>query len=932
MSGWDNTDGWAAKGDEPAKDPVVADFDAADANAADAGAADTGTTDFGGADAGGDDRACRICNETGHLARECPQKPEGFGKCFNCGEEGHNKAECTNPRVFSGKCRHCEKEGHPARDCPDKPAVVCRNCQQEGHMTAECTNNKVFDLTGIAELPIEEAWEELVKTAKEAVETRDLDDFRDAVKVYKKAVGEVTYEELERSFRANDIGIYIIATVPKPGALFDTHTLVNLAGKRDCQFQVGYFLKKAPRTAMLAPLWPKSDAENLERLKNAGVPYERGIPKCLRCKGNFILDGDRLLSNATIVKKKGIVFAIARKPASAALLAAIANSLVTPQPSVRNLVLPKEWSLDTLPRIVPTPPGDRVAVTAGHMAKECDKPKNPANTKCRNCEEMGHFSKDCPKPKDWSKVKCNWDIHPSAALKPTPMAMLQQAIPVMMTVVSALLLVETGKVQMEPTLEPQLLPVDGKILTPLRQPRAALLQVVDAVHAAISSDLKGPDHTVVFKKGSDTFIWRVKLTARCHCTNMFGKSRYLGLVGTKLNVAIGLIAGLDFFFGNGLNTSTVPTWQSECSKSHRRGQLVMVEGALITGGICFSYWLDFGFSFLDPNSIAWRFPVGFQIFFALVILGFVLELPESPRWLVLKGREDEALNVLAALSDLPSDDPYVWEEFQAIKDTVLENQKSGGLRDLITYYAATIYQNEIQLDPLTSRILAACNGTEYFMASWIAVFTIEKFGRRQLMLFGAAGMSFSMVILAIVNYLGGKGPGIVAALFLFIFNTFFAIGWLGMTWLYPAEIVPLRIRAPANAFSTTANWIFNFMGIGSLEIMIQPLSVIHSNAFIFPVVYFFYPETAYRSLEEMDTIFRKCRSVFTVVKIAKEEPRRYGKSGELLIRYEETEEHRQRQASVGAGVGTEKLRREEAEHIDHANPDYRAENGTAKQG
>lgn len=114
--------------------------------------------------------------------------------------------------------------------------------------------------------------------------------------------------------------------------------------------------------------------------------------------------------------------------------------------------------------------------------------------------------------------------------------------------------------------------------------------------------------------------------------------------------------------------------------------------------------------------------------------------------------------------------------------------------------------------------------------------------------------------------------------------------------------------------------------------MIPPLSVIRSNAFIFPVVYFFYPETAYRSLEEMDTIFRKCRSVLTVVKIAKEEPQRYGKSGELLIHYEETEEHRQRQASVGAGIGTEKPRREAVEHIDHANPDYSAENGTAKQG
>ncbi|KAL8720294.1 MAG: hypothetical protein Q9225_002832 [Loekoesia sp. 1 TL-2023] len=247
----------------------------------------------------------------------------------------------------------------------------------------------------------------------------------------------------------------------------------------------------------------------------------------------------------------------------------------------------------------------------------------------------------------------------------------------------------------------------------------------------------------------------------------------------------------------------------------------MVEGALITGGVCFSYWLDFGFSFLDPNSVAWRFPIAFQIFFALVILAFILELPESPRWLVLKGKEDEALNVLGALSDLPSDDPYIWGEFQAIKDTVLENQKAGGLRDLftmgpdrhlhrsvlayvnqmfqqisginlITYYAATIYQNEIKLDPLTSRILAAANGT-------------------------------------------GE----------------------------------------------------------------------HRNAAIFPVVWFFYPETAYRSLEEMDGIFRKCHSVFTVVNIAKNEPQRYGKNGELLIRYEETEEHRERQASVVSNKGME---------------------------
>jgi hypothetical protein len=71
-----------------------------------------------------------------------------------------------------------------------------------------------------------------------------------------------------------------------------------------------------------------------------------------------------------------------------------------------------------------------------------------------------------------------------------------------------------------------------------------------------------------------------------------------------------------------------------------------------------------------------------------------------------------------------------------------------------------------------------------------------------------------------------------------------------------------------------------------------------SNAFIFPVVYFFYPETAYRSLEEMDTIFQKSTSIFNVVSVARNEPHRFGKNGELLINYQDTEEHMRRASHV----------------------------------
>lgn len=83
--------------------------------------------------------------------------------------------------------------------------------------------------------------------------------------------------------------------------------------------------------------------------------------------------------------------------------------------------------------------------------------------------------------------------------------------------------------------------------------------------------------------------------------------------------------------GNGFITATVPTWQSECSKPHFRGALVMFEGAMITGGVAFSYWIDFAFYWLDPNGASWRVPVAFQVLIALFIMATVLPLPESPR-------------------------------------------------------------------------------------------------------------------------------------------------------------------------------------------------------------------------------------------------------------------------------------------------------------
>ena len=98
-------------------------------------------------------------------------------------------------------------------------------------------------------------------------------------------------------------------------------------------------------------------------------------------------------------------------------------------------------------------------------------------------------------------------------------------------------------------------------------------------------------------------------------------------------------------------------------------------------------------------------------------------------------------------------------------------------------------------------------------SSLVAILIIERIGRRKLMLWTAIAQGITMAVLAglyKIEKQGNKGAQGVSVLCLFLFNTWFSIGWLGMTWLYPAEVTPLRIRAQANALSTASNWLFNF--------------------------------------------------------------------------------------------------------------------------
>lgn len=99
-----------------------------------------------------------------------------------------------------------------AKDCPDKPAQMCRNCGEEGHVGQNCPNARKLDHTGTVDLPADDAWAKMIDAAKE----KDLEDFREGMKSYTKAVPEVTYRQIEEALRNDESNVFLIAFVSIP--------------------------------------------------------------------------------------------------------------------------------------------------------------------------------------------------------------------------------------------------------------------------------------------------------------------------------------------------------------------------------------------------------------------------------------------------------------------------------------------------------------------------------------------------------------------------------------------------------------------------------------------------------------------------------------------------------------------------------------------
>ncbi|KAL5119745.1 hypothetical protein ACEQ8H_002351 [Pleosporales sp. CAS-2024a] len=345
--------------------------------------------------------------------------------------------------------------------------------------------------------------------------------------------------------------------------------------------------------------------------------------------------------------------------------------------------------------------------------------------------------------------------------------------------------------------------------------------------------------------------------------------------------------------GNGINTSTIPTYQAECCKAKNRGKVICVEGSMVAIGTLIAYWIDYGCLY-GPDAFTWRFPIAFQCVFASIVICLMVQLPESPRWLLTHHHDQEAATILAGLNRLRRDDPEVMLQMQVIKDAVRKaggggkvptkilftNGKTQYLRRMllgassqfmqqlsgcnaVIYYFPILCQSALGTDHNLALLLGGVNMVVYAIFATTSWFLIERIGRRKLFFVGTIGQCLSMILVFACLIPGGPGPAKGAAVGLFTYIAFFGATWLPLPWLYPAEVNPLKTRAKANALSTCSNWCWNFFVVMITPVLITSIGwgtylfFAVLNALFLPVIYFFYPETCGRSLEEIDLIFAK---------------------------------------------------------------------------
>ena len=283
-------------------------------------------------------------------------------------------------------------------------------------------------------------------------------------------------------------------------------------------------------------------------------------------------------------------------------------------------------------------------------------------------------------------------------------------------------------------------------------------------------------------------------------------------------VAARVVAGVAI----GIASMLAPLYIAEVAPAAIRGRLVSMNQLAIVLGILVSYLVGWAMAGLGDASWRWMFAVAAVP--SLLFFGALFFVPESPRWLVKEGRHDEAAQILARLGEPPS-------QLREIERAIAE--ESGSLRQLldkglrrplligvtlailqqvtgintVIYYGSIIFTEQAGAQSTSAALWAnVLVGAMNLVFTVIALFTIDRLGRRVLLISAAAGMGLSLTALGFVFAVGSVTPARALALIL-CYVACFSFGMGPGVWVVISELFPTRIRGRAMSLATVALWL-----------------------------------------------------------------------------------------------------------------------------
>ncbi|MDD2312846.1 MAG: D-xylose transporter XylE, partial [Petrimonas sp.] len=357
---------------------------------------------------------------------------------------------------------------------------------------------------------------------------------------------------------------------------------------------------------------------------------------------------------------------------------------------------------------------------------------------------------------------------------------------------------------------------------------------------------------------------------------------------SKGHPSIGLLLTFNFYriiggVGVGLASAVSPMYISEIAPADIRGRLVSFNQFAIIFGMLVVYFVNWGIAF--GQSIDWINDVGWRYMFAseaipAALFGMLLFLvPETPRYLVLSNRDEKARSVLSRINADKLRAEAIFSEIKQSIGRTTERSRIFSYGKIVIligillsvfqqfvginvalYYAPRIFES-MGAAKDASMLQTIIMGFVNVVFTVVAILTVDKWGRKPLLITGSIGMAIGMFAISWLSY--NEIIGISTLVFIIIYTASFMMSWGPICWVLISEIFPNKIRGQAVAVAVGAQWAANYLISSTYPAMMEysgaltygfyGLMAVLSALFVWKMV----PETKGKSLEEMESLWKE---------------------------------------------------------------------------